>query len=83
MSFVPVDAVLNRLAAVITRLDAGVAPDDVEDDLVDLKEEAGRRDPSGAVLPGNPHNSTAADQLPMVEAAEWGTGIARDRCGWA
>lgn len=68
MSFVPVDPVLNRVAAVITRLDAGVAPDDVEDDLVDLKEEAGRRDPSGAVLPGTPQNPIAADQLAMESA---------------
>lgn len=51
-----VDEVLERLAA-------GTGPSKVETEKVDLKEEAGRRDRSGGLLPGSSANPAAAEKL--------------------
>jgi ATP-dependent DNA helicase RecG len=51
-----VDACLGRLAN-------GVLPDDAERQVVDVKEEAGRRGAGGRLLPGSAENTKAADQL--------------------
>lgn len=51
-----VDQCLNRLRA-------GVLPDDAERQVVDVKEEAGRRGAGGRLLPGSAENTKAADQL--------------------
>ena len=56
----PVEAAVTR---VLGRLDAGEAPRDVEERLVDVKEEAGRRDQTGAVKPGGHQNEAAAAHL--------------------
>jgi ATP-dependent DNA helicase RecG len=48
---------------VLDRLRSGVLPDDAERQQVDCKEEAGRRGAGGILLPGDPHNLAAADQL--------------------
>lgn len=53
------DAVQDALA----RLAAGQPVDDVERQVVDFKEEAGRRDKSGQVGPGSLNNEAAADKL--------------------
>lgn len=44
-------------------LEAGACAEDVESELVDIKEEPGRRDPGGNVLPGNTENEAAAVYL--------------------
>lgn len=54
-----------RLAvdACLDKLRDGVLPDDSERQLVDVKEEAGRRGAGGSLLPGSAENTKAADQL--------------------
>ena len=47
----------------LRRLAAGEAPRDVEERLVDVNEEAGRRSQTGTVEPGGPENEQAADHL--------------------
>lgn len=49
--------------AALDKLRRGVAPEDAEREHVDFKEEAGRRGKGGLLLPGDPHNLAAADQL--------------------
>lgn len=56
------DPVEQELTRVMALLDAGTFADD-ESSLVDLKEEAGRRDRQGTVRPGEPRNERAADQV--------------------
>ena len=48
---------------VLLRLASGSGPSAVETEHVDVKEEAGRRDRTGAMLPSGPTNPAAADQL--------------------
>lgn len=55
----PVEREVER---VLGLLDAGAWNDD-ESSLVDLKEEMGRRDRSGTLLPGMPNNDRAAQQV--------------------
>lgn len=50
-------------------LRAGVLPDSAERQLVDFKEEAGRRGSGGRLLPGASQNTKAADQLADEVAA--------------
>lgn len=58
------DPVRAEVADLITRMDAGEVIDNShERKLVDLKEEAGRRDRTGHVLPGSPENDAAARKL--------------------
>lgn len=47
----------------LSALEQGQLPDEVERQRIDLKEEAGRRGSGGLLLPGDPHNLAAADQL--------------------
>jgi ATP-dependent DNA helicase RecG len=47
----------------LSKLRAGVLPDDAERQRVDVKEEAGRRGVGGRLLPGSSENTKAADQL--------------------
>jgi len=56
------DPVDDEVERVLRRLDTGDW-DDSESALVDLKEEAGRRDKSGNVLPGQPQNERAAEHI--------------------
>ncbi|WP_344021779.1 DUF5635 domain-containing protein [Pseudonocardia kongjuensis] len=53
----------NAVRTVLGKLSAGVLPDDVERQQVDLKEEAGRRGRGGALLPALSVNPAAADHL--------------------
>lgn len=53
----------------LTMLRAGVLPGAVEREHVDVKEEAGRRGSGGRILPGESHNTQAADQLADEVAA--------------
>ncbi len=63
------DPVRSAVSELLRRLHAGEMVDGrVESKQVDLKEEAGRRGPSGDVLSGTPQNETAAQQL-ATEAA--------------
>lgn len=55
----PVD---DEVARVLTVLEAATWDDD-ESALVDHKEEAGRRDQTGSLLPGEPRNDRAAEQV--------------------
>jgi len=48
---------------VLARLAAGVGPNAVEVERVDVKEEAARRDRSGGLLPASPTNQAAAEHL--------------------
>jgi ATP-dependent DNA helicase RecG len=48
---------------VLRRLSAGAGPTKVEAERVDLKEEAGRRDRTGGLLPGTATNPAAAEHL--------------------
>lgn len=48
---------------VLARLAAGVGPVPVESERVDVKEEAGRRDRTGMLLPSGPTNPAAAAKL--------------------
>lgn len=61
------DPVANEVERVLDALAAG-AWDDDESSLVDLKEEAGRRDGAGNLMPGQPRNDRAAEQV-AAEAA--------------
>ncbi len=56
------DPVATDVDRVLTSLAAGDWDDD-ESSLVDLKEEAGRRDKAGNLLPGQPRNEKAAIQV--------------------
>lgn len=57
-------AKLRALAdAVLGRLDEGCGPTPLESEHVDIKEEAGRRDRTGAVLPALATNQSAAEHL--------------------
>lgn len=51
------------VATCLQRLRDGTLPDDAERQIVDLKEEAGRRGRGGRLLPGALENIKAADQL--------------------
>lgn len=63
------DPVRQEVADLIARMDAGTLIDKGhERKHVDLKEEAGRRDQTGQVLPGSPENDAAARKL-AAEAA--------------
>ena len=55
----PVD---DEVARVLAALSAGTWDDD-ESALIDLKEESGRRDKTGSLLPGQPRNDKAAEQV--------------------
>lgn len=58
------DPVRAELARLVDRVDAGESVDaSIERQLVDLKEEAGRRDRTGVVGPGTATNSDAAHKL--------------------
>ncbi len=58
------DPVRTEVERVLAMLDRGERVDrSIERQIVDLKEEAGRRDASGALGPGSPHNDAAAKQL--------------------
>ena len=57
------DPVATAVTRVLRRLAAGEAPRDVEERLVDVKEEAGRRSRTGAVEPGQRQNEAAAAHL--------------------
>ncbi|WP_109506896.1 ATP-binding protein [Nocardioides speluncae] len=61
------DPVADEVATVLRQLAVGSWDND-ESPLVDLKEEAGRRDRAGTVLPGEPQNDRAAEQV-AAEAA--------------
>lgn len=52
-----------ELSRVVHALAAGLPADEVESERVDLKEEPGRRDPAGAILPGANTNEAAAAYL--------------------
>lgn len=60
------DPVLNEVAARLSDLDAGLPIQ--ESQHVDLKEEHGRRDKSGAIGPGSAHNDRAAKELAAAAA---------------
>lgn len=63
------DRVAAEVAAILAALEAGEPVDDaVEREFVDLKEEAGRRDRTGAVGPSQPRNELAAKQLAAAAA---------------
>lgn len=47
----------------LEKLRSGELPEDAERQLVDVKEEAGRRGAGGRLLPGSSENTKAADQL--------------------
>jgi ATP-dependent DNA helicase RecG len=57
----------ERLEALVdgalANLGAGAAPDDIEREQIDFKEEAGRRGPGGTLNVGDQHNQEAARQL--------------------
>ena len=54
----------DEIQRVLTALaSADAVPEALEANAVDLKEEKGRRDRSGTVLPGHPHSETVARQL--------------------
>jgi len=58
------DPVRTEVSRLLVMLDQGEVVDEkVERQSVDLKEEAGRRDRSGALGPGSPRNEHAAKQL--------------------
>lgn len=48
---------------VLDGLERGVPPSDAEREHVDIKEEAARRNNAGLLMPGEPRNVAAADQL--------------------
>lgn len=56
------DPVRDEVARVLRLMATGTAAD-CERQILDLKEEAGRRGPQGLVLPGSTHNEEAAQQL--------------------
>ncbi|GGC79173.1 transcriptional regulator [Tersicoccus solisilvae] len=63
------DPVRAEVESLLRRIDRGETVDrTVERSIVDLKEEAGRRDRSGVILPGQPTNEAAAKAL-AAEAA--------------
>lgn len=62
-AFLPDDPLMVAVDRVIAQLEAGAVADDVEGQLVDLKEEAGRRGKGGTIQPGEPRNEAAASQL--------------------
>lgn len=63
------DPVAEAVQVILTRLDAGeVIDDSVERQSIDLKEEHGRRDRSGRLLPGTPENDAAAQGLAEASA---------------
>lgn len=66
ISFGP-DPVADEVTRLLKLL-AGGAYDGAESTLVDLKEEAGRRDAAGNVLPGQPQNERAAAQVASESA---------------
>jgi ATP-dependent DNA helicase RecG len=52
-----------RVDGALANLGAGAAPDDIEREQIDFKEEAGRRGPGGTLNVGDQHNQEAARQL--------------------
>lgn len=63
------DPVRREVAGVLSRVEEGLPIDDsVEREHVDLKEEHGRRDRSGAIAPSQPHNEDAARELTAAAA---------------
>lgn len=63
-SFFRPDPVADKVDAVLALLQSGHAPREIEREKVDVKEEAGRRDPkTGAVLPGQRTSEVAAAAL--------------------
>ena len=62
-SFLGPDPVEEQITDVLARLVAGEPPSGIEVAQVDVKEEKGRRDPGGAVLPGPAENDPAAEYL--------------------
>lgn len=62
------DPLDDEITALLVRVAAGEAPKDLESKRVDVKEEAGRRLPGGAVAPGAAQNRAAAEAV-MPEAA--------------
>lgn len=59
----------EAVSACLVQLRAGTLPQDAERQLVDFKEEAGRRGSGGRLLPGSAENTKAADQLADEVAA--------------
>lgn len=57
------DPLDDEITALLVRVAAGEAPKDLESKRVDVKEEAGRRLPGGAVAPGAAQNRLAV--LPL------------------
>lgn len=57
------DPLETELAEALGRIAAGVAPRDLESRRLEFKEEAGRRGPGGAVVPGSSRNPAAAEAL--------------------
>ena len=63
-SFFRPDPVADKVDAVLALLQSGHTPREIEREKVDVKEEAGRRDPkTGAVLPGQRTSEVAAAAL--------------------
>lgn len=54
---------LDLAENVLRHVNSGSAPDGLEVERVDLKEEAGRRGPGGVLLPGTATNPAAAEKL--------------------
>lgn len=61
--FVEPPPIHQQVAATLDALAAGQRPDDVEGRAVDCKEEPGRRDRQGEILPGQRENLAAAQYL--------------------
>lgn len=53
----------EQVGVALDKIERGLSPTDAEREHVDLKEEAGRRGKGGLLLPGEPRNLAAADQL--------------------
>jgi len=61
--------ILEAVEQALQNLQNGEIPDDAERQLVDFKEEPGRRGSGGRLLPGETRNTQAADQLADEVAA--------------
>ena len=63
-TFLPSPQRRQEVERVLQELSQGAKPaDELESEAVDIKEEAGRRDKKGTILPGHKHNEEAAQQL--------------------
>ncbi len=59
-TFLGPDPLEMQVTLVLEQLSAGLAPNAIEVERVDVKEEPGRRGPKGAIQPGRPENEQAA-----------------------